>query len=66
MNNTKTGIGVITNKWTSKTDLNEWNVGKNKPFNDRLMPGNPFLEAVPVMFADRNPEIEWNFLRGTR
>jgi hypothetical protein len=33
MNKSKTGIGVITNKWTLKTDLNEWNVEKNKPFN---------------------------------
>jgi len=35
MNKTKTGVGVIANKWTLKAGLNEWNVGKNKPLNNR-------------------------------
>ena len=45
MNKAKTGTGVISNKWTLKTDLNERNVGKNKPLNKRCDARKSFFRS---------------------
>jgi hypothetical protein len=35
INKATVGIDVVTNRWTLKTDLNDWCVGKNKTLSNK-------------------------------